>query len=88
MILTATRFLARFFSSSSTLLFQLPGRTSFSKWRISLASFQSPTSLRHLRYFRRYCNGTQHVRADRDHLVNARACICKAQCNAIQLSNY
>ena len=34
------------------------------------------------------CNGTQHVRADRDHLVNARACICKAQCNAIQLLNY
>ena len=33
-------------------------------------------------------NGTQHVRADRDHLVNARACICKAQCNAIQLLNY
>ena len=26
------------------------------------------------------CNGTQHVRADRDHLVNALACICKAQC--------
>ena len=34
------------------------------------------------------CNGTQHVRADRDHLVNARACIRKAQCNAIQLLNY
>ena len=34
------------------------------------------------------CNGTQHVRADRDHLVNARACICKAQSNAIQLLNY
>ena len=34
------------------------------------------------------CNGTQHVRADRDHLVNARACICKAQCNAIQLLKY
>ena len=34
------------------------------------------------------CKGTQHVRADRDHLVNARACICKAQCNAIQLLNY
>ena len=36
----------------------------------------------------RQCNGTQHVRADRDHLVNARACICKAQCNAIQSLNY
>ena len=54
MILTATRFFALFFSSSSTLLVQLPRRTSFSKWRISLASFQSSTSLRHLRYFRRY----------------------------------
>ena len=54
MILTATRFLARFFSSSSTRLFQFPGRTSFSRWRISLASFQSSTSLRLLRYFRMY----------------------------------
>ena len=34
------------------------------------------------------CNGTQHVRADRDHLVSAHACICKVQCNAIQLLNY
>ena len=34
------------------------------------------------------CNGTQHVRTYRDHLVNARACICKAQCNAIHSLNY
>ena len=54
MIRTATRFFALSFSSSSTLLFQCPGRTSLSRWRISLASFQSSTSLRLLQYFRVY----------------------------------
>ena len=54
MIRTATRFFALAFSSSSTRLFQWPGRTSFSRWRISLASFQSSTSLRLLRYLRMY----------------------------------
>ena len=54
MILTATRFFALVFSSSSTLLFQCPGRTSFSKCLISLASFQSSTSLRPFRYLRMY----------------------------------
>ena len=51
MIRTATRFFALFFSSSSTLFFQWPGRTSLSRCRISLDSFQSSTSLR-LRYLR------------------------------------
>ena len=49
-------------------------------WQFSVGFFGSGLA--------KCCNGTQHVRADRDHLVNARACICKAQCNAIQLLNY
>ena len=54
MIVEATRFFALFFSSSSTPLFQWPRRTFFNRWRMSLASFQSSTSLRLRQYFRRY----------------------------------
>ena len=54
MIRTATRFFALFFSSSSTLFLQWPGRTSLSRCRISLDTFESSTSLRLLRYLRMY----------------------------------
>ena len=54
MIRPATRFFALFLSSSSTLLFQWPGRTSFSRCRISLDSVQSSTSLRLLRCLHMY----------------------------------
>ena len=65
MIRTAMRFFALFFSSSSTLVFQSPGRTSFSRWRMSLASFQSFTSLRLLRYLRMYRFHSQTLNSPR-----------------------